>query len=294
MTRKPSTLMASLLFLAGNFSASSAKAQLLFPSNNAVAVNPDVQLRLTFDGAPVVGDTGSIRVYDAADDRLVDELDMSIPPGPTERASGDALTAPYIATPYPYAELPKGRTNANTRAGTPTAGAEPPPDGFQLTVIGGFTDGFHFYPVIVDGDTAIIQLHHNLLEYGKTYYVEIDPDVFPGLAPAFAGIRGSNAWRFSTKEESDAPGAGATRLVVSADGSGDFNTVQGAMDFVPDHSRQRVTVLVERGVYHEIVYFRNKDKVTIRGEAPGAVRVTYANNEVFKPRSPSTIPMTST
>ena len=58
-------------------------------------------------------------------------------------------------------------TNANTKPGTPSAGAEPTPDTYQLTIIGGFTDGFHFYPIIVSGNTATIQLHHNLLEYGK-------------------------------------------------------------------------------------------------------------------------------
>jgi len=256
-------------------------AQTRFPANGSTSVNPDVQLRLAFDRAPVIGKSGFIRLFDAANDRLVDQIDMSVPPGPTGNATGAALTAPYISSPYPYATLPTGRTNANTRAGTPTAGAEPPPGGYQLSIIGGFTDGFHFYPVTVDGNTAIIQLHHNLLAYGKTYYVKVDADVFPSPESRFAGISGD--WRFSTKAASAAPAPDATRLVVSTDGSGDFNTIQGAMDFIPDHGTKRVTVQVRSGVYHEIVYFRNKDNVTIQGEAPGAVRVTYANSEVFNP-----------
>jgi pectin methylesterase-like acyl-CoA thioesterase len=213
-------------------------------------------------------------VFEAGGGKLVDQIDMSLPPGPTERATGDALNAPYLSSPYPYAALPAGRTNANTRAGTPTAGAEPPAPGYQLTIIGGFTDGFHFYPVIVDGNTAIIQLHHNLLAFGKAYSVEIDPEVFPS-----ARIAGE--WRFRTKAES--PPRDAAHLIVSPDGAGDFNTIQGAMDFIPDRSPKRITVDVRSGVYHELVYFRNKDNVTIRGEAPGAVRVTYANSEVLNP-----------
>lgn len=256
-------------------------SQTLFPANKARSVNPDVQLRLTFNGKPAIGNTGTIRVFDGLDGRLADTLNLSIPPGPTASATGAALTAPYISSPYPYDKLPKGRTNANTRPGTPSAGAEPPAPGYQLTIIGGFTDGFHFYPIIIDGNTAIIQLHHNLLQYGKTYYVEMDPTVIQ--YPGFAGFSGAQAWRFSTKSPAQAPRADATRLVVSTDGSGDFNTVQGAMDFVPDHGTQRVTVQVTSGVYHEIVYFRNKDNVTIRGDAPGQVRVTYANSEVFNP-----------
>jgi pectinesterase len=260
---------------------SSLWSQTLFPANKATAVNPDVQLRLTFEGKPVIGPMGSIRVFDAADSRVVDELDISIPPGPTASATGAALNATYISSPYPYDTLPKGRTNANTKPGTPTAGAEPPAPGYQLTIIGGFTDGFHFYPIIVDGNTAIIQLHHNLLQYGKTYYVEMDSTVLQH--PGFAGVRGAQSWRFSTKSPAQAPRADAARLLVGADGSGDFNTVQGAMDFVPDHSMRRITVEVKGGIYHEIVYFRNKDNVTIHGEAPGQVRVTYANSEVFNP-----------
>jgi pectin methylesterase-like acyl-CoA thioesterase len=258
-------------------------AQSLYPANNATSINPDVQLRLTFEQVPVVGKSGFIRVYDAATDRLVDELDLSIPPGPTESATGAALTAPYTSVPYPYATLPKGRTNANTRAGTPSGGAAPTTRDFQLTIIGGFTDGFHFHPVIVDGKTAIIQLHHNLLEYGKTYYVKVDAAVFPPPESRFAGVNSSRGWRFTTKPASKAPAGSATRVVVSADGSGDFNTVQGAMDFVPDQATRRITVFVRGGTYHEIVYFRNKRNVTIQGEAPGAVRVTYANSEVFNP-----------
>jgi len=112
---------------------------------------------------PVVGKSGKVRIYDAANNRLVDQLDLSIPPGPTERATGAATTAPYLATPYNY-ERSNVPTNANTKPGTPSAGAEPTPNNYQLTIIGGFTDGFHLYPIIVSGNTATIQLHHNLLE----------------------------------------------------------------------------------------------------------------------------------
>jgi len=72
-------------------------------------------------------------------------------------------------------------------------------------------------------------------------------------------------------------------LQVSADGTGDFNTVQGALDFVPDHSKKRITIRVRNGLYEEIVYFRNKDNVTLLGENQEKTIVRYANNEVFNP-----------
>ena len=258
--------------------ASSVVAQTLFPANNSHGVNPDVELKLTFSQPPTIGKSGKVSIYDAANNRLVDQLDLGIPPGPTERATGAATTAPYLATPYNY-ERSTVPTNANTKAGTPSAGAESPPNNYQLTIVGGFTDGFHFYPIIVSGNTATIQLHHNLLEYGKSYYVLIDPGVL--TAGGFSGIGDKQAWRFATKMKG--PSAGAEKVTVSADGQGDFNTVQGAIDFVPDHGKKRVTIVVRSGVYQEIVYFRNKDNVTFFGEDREKTVVRYANNEVFNP-----------
>jgi hypothetical protein len=77
--------------------APSAVTQTFFPASKATDVNPDVQLKLTFNQPPVIGTSGQVRIYDAANDRLVDQLDLSIPAGPTERATGAALTAPYLA-----------------------------------------------------------------------------------------------------------------------------------------------------------------------------------------------------
>jgi pectinesterase len=261
--------------------ASSAAAQTLFPTNKATGVNPDVQLKLTFNQPPAIGTSGKVRIYDSANDRLVDQLDLSIPAGPTERATGAALTAPYMAPPYPYEPRRVVPTNANTKPGTPSAGAEATPDSYQLTIIGGFTDGFHFYPISVSANTATIQLHHNLLEYGKTYYVMIDAEVLKAAGSEFRGIHDKQSWRFQTKVKG--PRADAEKVTVSADGKGDFNTVQGAIDFVPDHSTRRVTIVVRKGVYQEIVYFRNKDNVTFLGEDREQTVVRYANNEVFNP-----------
>ncbi|GAB3458456.1 hypothetical protein GCM10027321_14120 [Massilia terrae] len=249
-----------------------------FPTQHASNVNPDTHLVLRFASQPKLGASGQVRVYDAASGRLVDTLDVSIPAGPTERATGPY--PPYLATPYDYSG-PR-RTNADTRPGTPSApGAQAVAGNYQLTIIGGFTDGFHFHPVIVHDNTATIYPHNNLLEYGKTYYVEIDPGVLSVADGSFKGITGKDGWRFSTKAHGPRPDA--TRVTVAADGSGDFNTVQGALDFVPEQHPGRVTVFVKNGDYEEIVYTRNKRDVTIAGEDRDKVRVHYANNEVFNP-----------
>jgi pectinesterase len=248
-----------------------------FPADKAVNVNPDTHLKLTFPSAPVLGKSGQIRIYNAKDNRLVDLLDLSIPPGPT--APTPSPDATYTPAPYEYVS---GRfTNANTKPGTPSGTGLPTSDKYQLTVIGGFTDAFHFYPVIIRDNTATIYPHNNLLEYGKSYYVQIDPGVLTLKDGRFVGIAGNKGWRFTTRKLP--PSVDSGWLVVSSDGSGDFNTVQGAIDFIPDHNPKRVTVFIRNGMYEEIVYFRNKTNITILGEDRDKVVVFYANNEVFNP-----------
>jgi pectinesterase len=252
------------------------KTVQLFPADSATDVNPDTHLKLTFHSEPVLGDSGKIRIYDASDNRLVDSLDISIPPGPSVP---NRKRVPYTPTPYPYHS---GHfTNANTKPGTPSGGADPTPDDYQLTIIGGFTAGFHFYPVIVHDTVATITLHHNLLEYNKTYYIQIDPGVLNLNDGGFKGIAGKTAWTFTTKKAP--PSAGSKQLVVAADGSGDFNTVQGAVDFIPDDHPDRIIITIKNGIFEEIVYFRNKTNITFLGEDREKVVVCYANNEVFNP-----------
>ncbi len=254
----------------------------MFPKNHAVNVNIDTHLQLIFTDKPALGSKGMIRIYDKSNDKLVDSLDLSIPPGPTKRST--APKAPYIKTPYKY--ISGNFTNANTKPGTPSGGAMPTPDNYQLTIIGGFTDGFHFYPVIIHHDTATIYLHNNLLEYAKTYYVQIDPDVFVIDDNSFKGISGKDAWVFSTKKSR--PSLNTDSLVVNADGTEDFNTVQGAVDFIPDYNQKHTTIFVKNGLYEEIVYFRNKTNITFIGEDRDKAIIQYANKEVFNPH-PSNI-----
>lgn len=246
-----------------------------FPAKGASNVNPDTHLTLTFPEPPVLGGSGFIRIFDARSGECVDSLDLSIPAGLTEsRRYGPECD--YAKVPYDYSRdfVP---TNKNTLPGTPSGTAEPTPRDLQLTIIGGFTDGFRFHPVIIRDNTATIYPHNNLLEYGHSYYVTIDPGVL--TCGDFDGIK-PGAWKFSTK-----PGGPADmrHLRVAADGSGDFNTLQGALDAVPDFCRDTTWISVAAGDYEEIVYARNKTRVVIRGAGMDATKVHYANNEVFNP-----------
>src|SRR5208337_4777860 len=90
---------------------------------------------------------------------------------------------------------------------------------------------FNTYPVIITGNQAAIYPHLDLLASNQTYYVTVDNGVFTDTTGAlFVGITGSNTWQFTTKPTGP---ANPTNIVVAADGSGDFQTVQGAVDYVP-------------------------------------------------------------
>jgi pectinesterase len=276
------------LTLCAQTSSVASKTVVIFPPNKSNNVNPDTHLELTFPDVPLLGTKGQIRIYDMADNRMVDSLDISIPAGPTfsyvDGPGGNGIKAPYIKEPYNY--ISGKFTNANTKPGTPSCGAVPTPDNYQLTIIGGFTDGFHFYPVIINDNIATIYFHNNILEYDKTYYVQIDPEVFVLRDNSFKGVAGKTGWVFTTKKLP--PSADSERLEVSADGTGDFNTVQGAIDFIPDQNPKHVTIFIKSGIYEEIVYFRNKTNITILGEDRDKVIVKYANKETFNPH-PSNI-----
>ncbi|MBN1950788.1 MAG: carbohydrate esterase [Bacteroidales bacterium] len=251
------------------------KAPVFYPANLAKDISPDTHLKITFTSKPVIGDTGLIRVFDSENDSLVDILDMSIPAGPTEyNANPEA-----IYTPVPYTYESANITNANTKPGTPSGEGLPTADTFQLTIIGGFSDAFHFYPVIVHENTAVIYLHHNLLEYDKSYYVMMDSTVVRPSEGRFAGIYKKGEWQFSTRQQP--PDLSCKYLVVDDKGTGDFNTLQGAIDFIPDYHKDTLTIFIRNGVYEELIYFRNKTNIIIQGEDREKVVVQYANNEPF-------------
>lgn len=248
-----------------------------YPAKGAREVNPDTRLAINFRSEPIIGQSGMIRIWDAETDTVVDSLDLSIPAGPTKPRKGPK--PPYAWEPYNY-DQPR-RTNADTKPGTPSGIAAATSTEYQLTIIGGFTDGFHFHPIIVTGTKAEIYLHHNLLTYDKEYYVTIDDGVLRTERDDFKGLTKADGWSFKTKRE--APAKHKRVLTVNSDGSGDFSTVQGAMDFIPDHSNEHYTVYIHNGDYEELVYFRNKRHVTIEGESREGVYIHYPNNEVFNP-----------
>lgn len=274
-------LSVSLLAVLAVSCSGNLDSLMVSPARKASGVNPDTHLQIVFaPGSGVkAGNSGKIRVFDARTGEVVDSLDMAVPAGPV-RGRQYPPECDYTKVPYDYTRTVMA-TNKNTVPGTPSGTGEPNPPEYQLNIIGGFTDAFHFYPIMVSDDVATIYLHNNMLEYGREYYVTMDPEVLVTDNGSFKGVTKADRWKFRTKAQG--PAADADTLRVEADGSGDFCTVQGAMDHIKDWSSRKTVVLVGPGDYLELVYFRNKSNVKIKGAGKDLTKIHYPNNEVFNP-----------
>ncbi|MGI4873133.1 MAG: pectinesterase family protein [Janthinobacterium lividum] len=68
-------------------------------------------------------------------------------------------------------------------------------------------------------------------------------------------------------------------LVVAADGSGQFRTVQAAVDAVPNQSAQPVIIQLKKGTYHEkLVVPTLKTHIVLRGDDAASTIITYADH----------------
>ena len=71
----------------------------------------------------------------------------------------------------------------------------------------------------------------------------------------------------------------ASPLVVAQDGSGQFRTVQAAVDAVPNQSAQPVVIQLKKGVYHEkLVVPTLKTHIILRGEEAATTIITYSDH----------------
>ena len=131
-------------------------------------------------------------------------------------------------------------------------------------------------PVIKDSTASIVQKGNTFVgtsgrnESGgtafdpKTYYaytLDKTADV-PALLKSGAGPRSS----IGTTAAASTKAAAATTLTVAKDGSGQYSTVQAAVNAVPANNPTRVVISVKPGTYRELVKVpSNKPHVTIQG-----------------------------
>ncbi len=216
----------------------------LVPENGSVAISPDTPLTLVFNAQPVLKTPGSgkILIYNAAN--------PSVPVDTLDMSQNATLESPFAVN-------------------------------IQPRVIAG--DTFNSFPVMIHGNDAVVYPHLDLLTSNQTYFVTVDGTVFTDTNGAyFAGISGSNGWRFSARTRGP---LNATNLVVAQDGTGDFATVQGAIDFVPPNNTAPTLIQIRNGIYTEIVEAHGKNNLLLRGQSRAGTVIAYPNNGNVNPNT---------
>ena len=66
----------------------------------------------------------------------------------------------------------------------------------------------------------------------------------------------------------------APTVRVAQDGSGDFRTIQAALNSLPAHAAQQRVVLIQNGTYPEQVFIDGKDHITLLGQSEKGVIMT--------------------
>lgn len=65
-------------------------------------------------------------------------------------------------------------------------------------------------------------------------------------------------------------------IIVAKDGTGNFKTVQAAIDSVPSNNSKKVVIFVKDGIYKEVVTIR-KNNIHLIGESKKGTKITYDN-----------------
>jgi pectin methylesterase-like acyl-CoA thioesterase len=131
-------------------------------------------------------------------------------------------------------------------------------------------------PVFVDGNQVVVYFHQRKLSANTRYFITVSATAFLDSAKASVGaVSGSSAWSFTTGPSATA----SASLVVDRTGSGPLCTVQGAFDVIPANNSAARTITVKKGMYHEILFLKAKQNITLKGEDRAGTVIAYPNNE---------------
>jgi pectin methylesterase-like acyl-CoA thioesterase len=230
------------------------------PAQNEPAAYIDTRLQITFDAPPSIGTSGTIKIFRASDNSLVDTIDVS---------SAIVTDGAESQTVIPYTNTEIDQIGKN---------------------IAGLSQWRYVYyqPLTVKGNVATIKLHDGVLAYNTDYYVLINPGVLAGKVngAGLSAITGTKGWAFHTK---NAP-ASSTAVTVDDDGPADFRSVQGALDWIMANgcvscarAADEKSITIRNGDYTELLFLRNVNKLTITGESRAGVVVHYDNFESNNP-----------
>ncbi len=204
----------------------------------------DAPLVVSFDSTPVLGTSGLIQVF-SSDGTLVDKIDMADMANVTVLDDGTMIPATQINNETVFHTFMDALHSTRYRP-------------------------VHYTPLRINGKTLEIKLHNEALSFGQSYYMTMDESV-AGKAIA------KDEYTFTVKAKPS-----GTTLKVNADGSADFCTVQGALSHATTIGKDtEVVIEVANGTYREMLFLRDKNNLTIRGESRDKTIIIYPNNESY-------------
>jgi pectin methylesterase-like acyl-CoA thioesterase len=130
-------------------------------------------------------------------------------------------------------------------------------------------------PVYINGNEVIVRLPPRSLGYGQSYYVTVDAGAIKGPDGTSMTMTGSTDWQFSTLA---AAPSNLSALRVAVDGTGQFCSVQGALDALPAKNSAASTITIRKGTYFEVVLLASKNNITLHGQDRKATIILGVNN----------------
>jgi len=140
-----------------------------------------------------------------------------------------------------------------------------------------------YEPIRIDGSNVTIQLHAHVLESATnaTFSVVLDPGLFKSANGESSPKMGESQWRFSTRMPLP---KGLTRLEVAPGSRGDFCTLQGAVDYIPEDNYAPFEIYIRNGTYDSIAYLgTGRNRLRLVGEDREKTILAGRNNDRLNP-----------
>ena len=129
--------------------------------------------------------------------------------------------------------------------------------------------------VYIAVNDVYVHLPGHPLGYGHSYFVTVDAGVIQVAGGTAPMLSGNTSWQFQTRMSAPSDLA---QVRVALDGTGQFCSVQGALDALPARNTTPATITIGRGPYYEAIHATGKNDVTLHGEDRKATIIAGVNN----------------
>jgi pectin methylesterase-like acyl-CoA thioesterase len=160
---------------------------------------------------------------------------------------------------------------SQTPSGVPTAATWPWKQTYSGSIV-------NVIKIIIEDKTAIISFAIGAMTYNSSYYVTVDQNIFSNAAAlGFSGIT-ANQWFITTKTTAPIVDNDYT---VASDDTGDFASLQAALDYIPTSNSTKTKIYVKNGIYVGLLSSKTKNNITIEGESVDGVIIKAYNNAIM-------------